>query len=192
MKALKIARMADLAAAARRWTWPLRYHVGSLGMVGIVLLCAAATIALWQLTDRDRVESRIRDLHQQARELADQAAALPPARASDATRELETVPNLRDHGSDLQALFEAAKANDVTIERSDYQTATGTDGPLTVVVATLPVRGSYAQLKRFANDALVRLPHLALQDLRMERPDIGTTELRARVRVALYYRRSAR
>ncbi len=188
-----MTQLADLAATARRWTWPLRYHFGSVGLVGILLLCAAATIALWQIADRDRVDGRIRDLQQQARELADQAAASPPTLASEArrARELETVPTLRDHGSDLQALFEAAKANDVTIDRSDYQVATGIDGPLTVVVATLPVRGSYVQLKRFANDALVRLPHLALQDLRMERPDIGTTELRARVRVALYYRRSA-
>lgn len=182
--------LEQLAMRLRRVSWPLRMQVGSLGVPGLLLLAVGIALLGWQIARRPAIDATVDELRQQALALATQAPTKIAPREQSDEQVFESLPSIRAHAADLRALFEAARTNKLTIERSDFQ-VTPAGGPITVVTATLPMRGSYANIKQFASEALERLPHLSLQDLRLERPDIGTTELRARVRVALYYSKVA-
>lgn len=180
--------LSPLLPWVRRKTWPLRSRVGLSGVLGVGLLLLGAGLAVAQGLLHSKSAQALQALELEAADLGTQARQAQATRPRGPAETLGALPTVDTHLSDLRALFELAARHRLDLERSDLQPTAAPSAALHAVVLTLPLRGSYASLKGFAGDALKQLPHLALQDLRMERPDIGSSEIRARVRMALYYR----
>ena len=53
---------------------------------------------------------------------------------------------------------------------------------------TLPLRGSYAQLRAFLDSVLREMPIASVDALRFERKRAGDTQLDAQVHLSLYFR----
>jgi hypothetical protein len=185
---MKRVDLAPVLPWMRRKTWPLRSRVGMTGVLGVGLLLLGAGLAVAQALLHNKAAQALLKLELEAADLGAQAQQVQAARPRGHAETLRALPAVETHLSDLRALFELAARHRLDLERSDLQPTAAPSAAMHAVVLTLPLRGSYASLKGFAGDALKLLPHLALQDLRMERPDIGSSEIRARIRMALYYR----
>jgi len=53
---------------------------------------------------------------------------------------------------------------------------------------TLPIRGTYAQIRRFVGTTLKDMPSASLDALRFKRKGIGDPQLEAQVRLTVYFR----
>lgn len=87
----------------------------------------------------------------------------------------------------ISKIFEAADTEKLTLERGDYRRTTVQAGespaPLRIV---LPVKGSYAQIRRFVTAALAEVPTLALEEIAFQRQSARDPRIEAEVRFVLY------
>jgi hypothetical protein len=172
-------------------TWRrMQRRVGRSGLAGIGLLAIAALMAEFapQLyEDAARID---RSRNERARALPVQPPAPPPVDRSSPSQLVARLPSAQQNAADLKKLFEAARRNGVSLPRGDYQFASEPNSPFVGYTATFPVSEGYGAIKRFVADALRELPHAAMDDLRLERPDAGAAVVEARIRITLYYRAS--
>ena len=179
--------LSGLARTARRLSWPLRNRVGLAGAAGLALLLVGASLAAVQVALQPRAQKALAELQRETATLAEQTRQLQASKPPGPAETLKALPSPEAYVADLRTLFELATQHRLELERSEHQLLSASDAPLVVVVVTLPLRGSYASLKGFATQAIQQMPHLALQDFRLDRPDIGALEVRARIRVAFHY-----
>ncbi|WP_310451864.1 hypothetical protein [Sulfuritalea sp.] len=86
----------------------------------------------------------------------------------------------------IQQIHTVADKEGIVLERGDYRRPTG-DGPLPVPVKiTLPVKGSYAQIRRFITAALADVPTLALDEVSFQRQSARDPKIEAQIRFTLY------
>jgi hypothetical protein len=150
-------------------------------MTGLALLLAA-----WQV-------------HQQTRHLHHASDATPSAGTSDATQGRQfarateaifTIPEDRTHIDDLDRLFKLAKSKGVQIGTVEYRQ---TPSPsLQALVRTLDVRihEDYPRLKGFVAELLGSMPHVSLQEIRVERKDATVTQGQVLLKLSFVYRAS--
>lgn len=181
------AAIGRLHATPRRAaiaTWWAR-HVGRAAWVALPALGLAAVLAaqvLPSLHDAQAQAAARLDAARRARPV-DRAAELPLE-----ARVVQTLPGLPQRGRDVEALVGAARGAGLQLERADYTMAPEGGAGVARLQATLPLRGSYAQVRRFLATLLNTLPHAALESLQIERPDVRGTDLRATARIVLFYR----
>lgn len=134
------------------------------------------------------------------RELAARVLALERQRAHAGVRPVSGVEGaselLRFHAAfppasrladELAELSAQAKAAKLELEQAEYRLdARGTG--LAAYRVVLPVRGSYAQVRRFVGLVLERMPTASVDALRFERGKTTDARLEARVQLTLYLR----
>lgn len=149
-------------------------------MTGLALLLAA-----WQVNQQAR--------HLRAPEAtpslwtSDGTQARQFARATDA---IFTIPEDRTHIDDLDRLFKLAKSKGVQIGTVEYRQ---TPSPsLQALVRTLDVRihEDYPRLKGFVAELLGSMPHVSLQEIRVERKDATVTQGQVLLKLSFVYRAS--
>lgn len=109
------------------------------------------------------------------------------ARASEA---IFTIPEDKTHIDDLDRLFKLAKAKGVQIGTVEYRQAS--NPALQVLVRTLDIRihEDYPRLKGFVAELLGSMPHVSLQEIRVERKDAATTQGQVLLKLSFVYRAS--
>ena len=121
---------------------------------------------------------------------AAQRARLPaqPVSAPDGAAELERFyrrfPTLDALQAELEALYAHARASSCSSRRAStaWRKAPG----LAAYRVTLPVRGSYAQLRQFVGRVLKDMPTASLDAVRFERSKARDAQLEAQVRLTIY------
>ena len=93
----------------------------------------------------------------------------------------------RLHG-ELEALYAHARASNVQLLQGEYRLESKA-GALTAYQITLPVRGSYPQLRQFVGRVLKGMPTASLDALRFERKKAADAQLEAQVRLTIYLRK---
>jgi hypothetical protein len=88
----------------------------------------------------------------------------------------------------LDALYAHAKVANVQLLQGEYRMESGS-GALTAYHVTLPVRGSYPQLRQFVGRVLKDMPTTSLDALRFERKKAADAQLEAQVRLTIYLRK---
>lgn len=183
--------MTARPAGATRFLWRLKRSVLKLrwsGLLGLALMAfAAAFYALAVAPQRTRVAAvEAETAHLSARlssrgplpeqvtkrsQLANFYGFFPLA---------ESVPEL------LGTIERAAQGNGLRLEKGEYRLTREADFPLARYQVTLPLRGSYGDVRGFVNDVLDAVPSAALEELTLKREVIGDPALEARVRFALF------
>jgi hypothetical protein len=92
----------------------------------------------------------------------------------------------------VQSLFAAARREGVLLAEGRYRLGTEPSGLFQIYEIDLPVRGSYAAIRRFVERSLLALPHAALVDARFKRESARANEVQAQLRFVLYLDVSAR
>lgn len=164
--------------------------IGRLGIIGIALclFSIAATI------------SANRPLHDQ---VAAQAVELENMRASAADgespgRETNQQIDKREVVDELPArdelprylgeIVSIAATTGLSLDRGDYEFSDTQSSAISSYRLTLPVRGSYPQVRQFIEETLAAIPVVALESLRVERNTVSDQIIAADLEFAILVR----
>lgn len=179
-----------------------RVHVGRPGLIGLAGLLAAVYLIAVEVPSLKQRQTQLaqRQAALQAEAAKAPASANRPARlaaVSNAIALLESLPPPSQRGADLTRLVELSQQLKVELARGDYaverldaaaDAAALGDEAISQWRLQLPVRGSYAQLRRYAAEMLNTMPHVALDGLQIDRPDTQQAELETTLRITFFYR----
>jgi hypothetical protein len=180
--------------ALREHLLTLRFELtrrfGLPGLVGLVLLCAAAVV----VNSTVRVRNDTRELSNDARSM--HAAKKPHVTDGAGPRNdaamLETLPDLfpgfANSADDIAAILAHARESNLTIGSADYLVVADSGGRYVRYQMLLPVKDQYGTIRRFLASVLNSVPNAALREIHVERPAIDGNVLDARVRFELVYR----
>jgi len=96
-------------------------------------------------------------------------------------------PPVEKLGSELERLYGFARASGLELLQGEYRVERRPAG-LTFYRVTLPVRGTYTQLRRFGSEVLTRMPNTSIDGLRFERKKPGDALLDAQLRLTIHFR----
>ncbi|PZR24937.1 MAG: hypothetical protein DI538_27765, partial [Azospira oryzae] len=169
-------RMPRLPAPLQPLGWP--------GVAGAVALLLAALLA-WQ---GQRWDAQAAALEVEVRQLRARAA---PARAAAAVplsvqQWQATLPPASERQQRLADLLELAIRLDLNGARTEHRLSQG-EG-LERLRVTMPVSGSYAQLRHFISTALAHDPALSLDAIKLRRSSPLTADLDAELQWSLHGR----
>jgi len=86
----------------------------------------------------------------------------------------------------LNKLYAAAADNDVVLEQGEYRITPSKNGKLSRYQITLPIKGSYLQIRKFVAEALNEVPVASLDDISFKREAIGNTQVETRIKITLF------
>lgn len=99
---------------------------------------------------------------------------------------VEFFPERKDVPYWIQKIHTVADQQQIVLERGDYRRPTS-ESPLPVPLRiTLPVKGSYTQIRRFVTAALAEVPTLALDEISFQRQNARDPRIEAQIRFILY------
>lgn len=172
--------------------WLLRREAARLGwrgIVGIVLIVAA--IGFWLAALRPMQEQG-QVLREQVSELRARLRAGGESTAPVQTRSgqldafygffprIDTLPDW------IGRIHVAAARNGLVLETGEYQLERQKDARLARYQITLPVKGTYPQLRGFVAEVLEKVPAAGLEDVVIKREAIGVPMLDAQLRFVVY------
>ena len=134
--------------------------------------------------------------YQQARRLAAPAAdaranrSISPASQATAPEsghfELVASP-YATHLEDVSVLFELARQHGISLGPINYRSETNSSLPVITRVADLRLSEDYPKLKAFVADLLRKVPHLYLQEIRVEQGDVPSAKVQATLKLSFVY-----
>lgn len=86
----------------------------------------------------------------------------------------------------VKTLFAAAAKTGLSLTQGEYKSGYDRNGRLYTYQVILPVKGSYAAIRKFCEEALLAIPFASLDEISFKRDAINTTTLEARLRITLY------
>lgn len=157
---------------------------GLPGLVGVMALVAAAGL----LAAAHRWDAEAATLHAEAQQLRARArpATALAAAPQDAKQWQAALPGPTDRQQRLADLLELAQRLDLGTPRTEHRLSSA-DG-LERLRVTLPVTGSYAQLRRFIAAALAHDAALSLDAVKLRRASPLATEVEAELQWSLHGR----
>lgn len=108
--------------------------------------------------------------------------------SEDLERFYSRFPALERLPGQLDTLYAHAKVANVQLLQGEYRLESGA-GALAAYRVTLPVRGSYPQVRQFVGRVLKEMPTTSLDAVRFERKRAADAQLEAQVRLTIYLRR---
>ena len=177
--------MKDLVATLRREA----ERLGTAGIVGIALLVFAVMFAL----------SALLPMREHAAQLGEDAADLQrKLKAGDLAK--TGRPGVSDQLATFYAFFPApdsspdwlgrihaiAQKRGVQLVSGEYRVERAPSARLARYQITLPVQGTYAQIRGFVGEVLEQVPAAVLEEFSVKRDNVESPKLEARVRLTLY------
>lgn len=176
--------------------WHLRRLARRLGGWGLLAL-AACGLALGGYVVMVRpLQQEIAALRQQAKQMPRipvvQAPEVSPQERADA--ELEDFrarfPGIEGLSDQLDLLFELTSQHGLAVDRADYALVEKAGGAMRRFEVTLPLRGSYVQVRAFVNSVLEQLPSVAIADIQLERGKIAEGRVNGNLRLVFFVRKA--
>jgi hypothetical protein len=154
-------------------------------MVLIALALAFAASAILPL------EARIRELKSDVDVLRSKLQAAPAIAGAAGTGDplanfYAFFPPLGSTPDWLQRIFGLAESQGLRLEAGEYKLRRDRDFKLVRYELTLPVRGSYPQIREFVSHVLTDVPASSLDELSLRREDPGSSTVEARIRLTLH------
>jgi Tfp pilus assembly protein PilO len=176
--------MSRLQWTLKRWLIGLHWP----GWAGVALLALALSVYAGAIRPG---KARLQALEREAAELARQTGG--PAQPAERLTGRGQLSNfyaffpLSEALPDVMARIEkAAQEHDLVLQKGEYRFGREPEFRLARYQMTLPVRGSYADVRGFVNDVLDTVPAMALEELVLKRETVDDPELEAEVRFLLY------
>lgn len=170
-----------LKAAMAYLGWP-----GTLGL-GLLVLGLVAYLALL-LPAKDRLAN----MQMQVSELRAQFAKKQALQSAMSAPE-DTLPHFYQffpaHVATpdmLEKLYAAAADSGIALEQGEYRPETGKGEKLDRYQITLPVTGSYPQIRKFIGRLLSDLPAVSLDGVSFQRQKIGDPQVESQIKLTLY------
>jgi hypothetical protein len=166
--------------------WQLRLgarRLGAVGLAGLGLLAAALLMQGFRITSLQQTihaqQARLATLQQAAARRETPPAAPPP-------NPLAGLPPSGEAAQLIGELEKLARAHGLELPRGQYSMAPLTGTSLRRWQLVLPLDAPYPALHAFLAAALERLPNLTLDELKLKRDRIESTQLQAELRLSLF------
>jgi len=171
----------DVLQQARAWGWPF-----ALGVAALVVAAAVSMILAPAM--RREVETASADADSATRQASRPADNSPAAHAieSGPERFLAAFPAADARQARVATLLELAGHHALEIRRSEFQLAKDKESGLLRYSVTMPLSGSYAQLRGFVEDALASDAALSLDRLRLRRASAAASTVEAELTWSFY------
>jgi len=189
-----VARGRDLArhafASLRVISFEHLPRVGRAGGLGLALLMGSAVFWL----------STVQPLARDAAQLETEVAAIAAARSgaegvSSPGSELEALlgrlPTPAELPGIVAVVVAQAEEAGLELDRGEYELTSARSGELARYHLSLPVRGTYPQVREFIDGSLAAVPALGLEGLRLERASVGDKIIDADLRFSVVVRGGA-
>jgi len=163
------------------------HALGSAGVIGIgvLIFCIPFYFSSVQPAEREL---------QAQRSVAERLNARTPfqpvssgGRAEELRRFYGLFPPLEKLPDQLERVYGLARAAKLELLQGEYRLEKPRVG-MPAYRVTLPIRGTYAQIRRFVGTTLKDMPSASLDALRFKRKRIGDPQLEAQVRLTVYFR----
>jgi hypothetical protein len=171
---------------------PLRARVDALGwpgVAGIALVVFAA--AMWvsavqpAIAERDLLQMEADKLERRSRGAAT-AGERPPTAPEQLATFYAFFPGAASTPDWLAKVNAAAKANGLTLAAGEYKVSKAGTPRLARYQITLPVQGTYPQIRGFVGAVLADVPAAVVEEVSLKRESVENAKLDARVRITLY------
>jgi len=166
-------------------------RLGVAGATGFVLLVLAALGGLFVL-----VPAR-EHFHVQEQRILDAQARLERLRSGEGvessgthvSRLYDALPGQQTATAAIDRIYAAAEQEGLSLARGEYSLVVEPGMGLAQYQILLPVHGTYPQIRRFVGTALEAVPALGLDDVALQRKNIGDAQVDARLRMTLHLSR---
>lgn len=174
----------------------LRFALANLRPVPLLALLVGLAVIVFQLLllpGRERAlaeaEQRLTQNERAVRrqQIARQEQAASPVEARQ--RLLERFPGEQGLNAELGRLLALAGAHGLTLPEGEYRLVAGKDGLFDRYVLNLPVSGGYQAIRGYARAIRQEFPEMAIDDLTIQRPNIGAGRVDAQLRLILFARK---
>jgi len=159
--------------------------LGAPGVIGIGVLVFCLPFYLASVAPAEREVAKRSTAAAKTTRLAGQPVSAPDG-AADLERFYRRFPTLDALQSELEAIYAHARASKLQLAQGEYRLEKGVG--LAAYRVTLPVRGSYAQVRQFVGHVLKDMPTASLDAVRFDRRKAGDAQLEAQVRLTIYLR----
>ncbi len=159
--------------------------LGAPGVIGVGVLVFCLPFYLASVAPAEREVAKRSAAAAKTTRLAGQPVSAPDG-AADLERFYRRFPTLDALQSELEAIYAHARASKLQLAQGEYRLEKGAG--LAAYRVTLPVRGSYAQVRQFVGHVLKDMPTASLDAVRFDRRKAGDAQLEAQVRLTIYLR----
>lgn len=167
----------------------------SLGWPGMLGLALFASTGGFYVSTLAPLQLRIEGLRQEHLQLQQRAKSpdrdAPRAPAEKLAAFYGYFPPSRDLPDQLEKVFAAAKRQSLVLEHGEYRVLKDSVGRLMRYQFTLPVRGTYPQIRKFVDGALADVPALSLDSIQFERRKIGDATVDAKLKLVVFLGRGS-
>lgn len=172
-------------------SWWLRRAIALLGWpggAGLALLLISAvvygTLVNAHQARLDAIKQETATLKQRIAQAA--KSGIPEAGSVDELNKFYGFFASGTHTEWLDKLYATAEAEQLVLAQGEYRGLADKSGKLTRYQVTLPVKGSYVQIRKFIDAALIAVPVAALDDVNFKRETIAANQLEARIKFTLF------
>ena len=203
MKTLRLLRLfqpsggrpagLSLAAHAR---WLMVRMLARMGWPGAVGLGLAVFCAVFYWSWLLPMQAKLDAVRQSAAQAGDEASLLAgKPRPLSAEEKLASFyqffPRTSGVPDQLEKVYAAAERQALRLDQGDYRAVREGVGKLVRYQITLPVKGTYPQIRQFVTGVLTDVPSIALENIQFERQKVGETNIEAKIRLVMYLERAS-
>lgn len=164
-------------------------RLGTMGVVGIGLLVFAVAFYLSAVRPGERalgaLRAEARDLERQL-QMGGSLGARERTPAEQLAAFYAFFPAADQTSVLLKRINTAAGARGLELQSGEYRMQRREGTRLARYEITLPVKGSYTQVRDFVADVLAAMPAAVLEEVNLRRESIESARLEARVRFTVY------
>jgi hypothetical protein len=165
-------------------------YLGVQGLTGLVLVVLALTVFLGFVLPSEvklkRVTSEAVDLQNRHKmELENPVARTLPLE-SGLTSFYKLLPPEQSATKLLDKIYKSANKESLRLTQGEYKFTREKAGHLGNYQITLPVKGSYVQVRKFIAKVLNGVPTAALDGVSFKRESIGGAELEAKIQFTIF------
>ena len=183
----------NLATADIQW-WGRRLlrRLGAPGLAGMALAVLAPTILLGGVLPlHDDIEIMRRQLAQQPAQPATPVMSPEQVLMAELAAFEQRFPGVENLSDQLDALFKLTRRHGLNVDKGEYVLVERPGGAMRRFEVTLPLSGTYPQIRALLLAALDKLPAAALADVALEREKIADSRARAILRFVFFVRKNA-
>lgn len=167
----------------------LRFFLGRLGAagvlgLGVLLFCVPFYFTALRPAERELDAKRVAAERQRVRAPVRQVGL--DSRAEQLEAFYALFPPVERLGGELDRLYGLARGSGLELLQGEYRVEKRPAGLIAYRI-TLPVRGSYAQVRSFAGAVLTKMPIASIDGLRFERKKSADAQLDAQLRITVHF-----
>ena len=161
--------------------------LGAAGVLGIGVLLFCAPFYFSTVRPIERELQTQRAAAERVRTRNSYKPVSGAARAEELRRFYALFPRLDQLPGQVERIYGIARDAKLELLQAEYRLERRGDG-LVPYRITLPLRGSYPQVRDFVGATLQSVPNASIDALRFERKNAGDVQLDAQVRLTVYFR----